>query len=122
MPDTSTPHLENSSENDNIVIRWRGRYISQLITLRIPRESIINSSPLLDTIVNENIILISITIIGYDNSSFHFNLPLTPTFDCHQVYFQHLSRNDRFRGQQQTFDEMVRSIRSHVGGCVFLCH
>ena len=122
MPDTRTPHSDNLFENDNIVVGWCGRRISRLITLWVPRESIVNSSPSLNIIINDNRILISITVNGYDNSSFQFNLPLTPTLECHQVYFQRLSRNDRFRGQQQTFDEIVVSIRSRPGGCVFLCH
>ena len=122
MPDTSTPHVVNFSEDDDIVIKWRGKRIIQLVTLRIPRESVINPSPLLDTIVNENIILLSITVIGYDNSSIQFNLPLASTLDCHQMYFQRLSRNDRFRGPRRTFDETLRNIRTYPGGCVFLCH
>ena len=113
MPDTSTPH---------VVIKCHGKHIIQLVTLRIPRESVINPSLLLDTIVNENIILLSITVIGYDDSSIQINLPLASTLDCHQLYFQRLSRNDRFRGPRRTFDETVRIIRTYPGGSVFLCH
>src|SRR5436190_1368793 len=37
MPDTSTPH---------VVIKCHGKHIIQLVTLRIPRQSVINPSPL----------------------------------------------------------------------------
>ena len=110
MPDTSNNRPANSSENNHIVINWRDKRITRLITLQVTPESVTNSSHSFNTIVNS--ILISITILGYDDSLIQFNIPLDPTTNYDEVNFQHLSQNDTCRGGEQTFNEVVMNIRN----------
>ena len=118
MPETSIPY-SNTSEYDHITINWCSKCIIHLITIWIMPQSITNSSPSFDTIINN--ILISIFIIGYDDSLIQFNIPLDPSTNCDQVHFQRLSRDDTCRGREQTFNEVV-NIWNHSGGSIFLCH
>jgi hypothetical protein len=121
MPDTSIPHSDNTSGDDKVIIDWRGKRIVSLISLRVPQDSDQNSSTSHDTIFEDSIILLTITILSYDDTLFQFGIPLDEQFGLHQVYFQRLRRNDEPHGQEQPFQQVINDI-SNRGGCVLLCH
>jgi hypothetical protein len=121
MPDTSILHSDNRSIDDNIIIDWQGKRIIGIITLRINQHSDESISSLHNFTLGDNIILISITIIRYDDTFLTFAIPLGEQFTLHQVYFQRLRPNGETRGQEQSFQQVIDNIRNQHG-CVLLCH
>jgi hypothetical protein len=120
MSNASISPSNNTSANEINIIHWRGRSIFRLIAIRISRQAAASFPAWHAVIPNEGMILISITVIGYDNSLSYFSSLFPMNINLHQIYFQQLLRNDMSHAQARTFENVVARIHRQHGQVVIL--
>ena len=119
MSDINVPS-NNTSENEIIIVHWRGRSIHRLIITRVRRQTIANFPTWSNVIPNEGMILVSITTIGYDDTLSYFSFLFPININIYQLQFQRLLRNDLSRGRLRTFHEIVTHIERQHGQVLIL--
>jgi len=106
--------MHPSNISDKCVVAWRGKRITNLTMLRTSQDS---DNPLYVNIV----LVLTVSVLGYDNSLCQFNFSFDEDMELSHIYFQRLKRNGLPRGNEQTFRHIINIIESQ-GGNVFLCH
>jgi hypothetical protein len=120
MSDTSISPSNNTSTNEIHIIHWRGRLIFRLIAIPISRQAAASFPTWHAVIPNEGMILISITVMEYDNSLSYFSSLFPITINFHQIYFQRLLRNDMSRARAQTLQSVIARIHRQHGQVIIL--